>query len=227
MSRNILLAIETSSPRGSAAVIENGRLLAEMEFPGTLRHEARLFPAIERMFRDLGIVPADIRMVAAGIGPGSYTGLRIGVMAAKTIAWSVGADLIGVSSFDALAEELTPEGGLFAPVLDARQNHLYGCLYARTTEGVTRKSDYLVLPAGELRERLPAGTLLAGDGILRHPGVFDTERYRWHPGPPPAPRAAVVGRLAATRHAAGEKTDPKTLLPLYLRPPQVTQRKKR
>src|SRR5437016_2738225 len=102
------LGIETSGTVGSVALVEDGRVLAEETFAKGLRHGQALVPAIGRALAAAGVGKRDVDLFAVGTGPGSYTGLRVGIATAKTLAFALGKPLFGVPSFDAIARAIPP-----------------------------------------------------------------------------------------------------------------------
>lgn len=125
-----IVGIDTSNQVMSVALVENSTLLVEKTVNIKRNHSVQLMPAIEALFEEAGWKPEDIDRVAVAKGPGSYTGVRIGVTVAKTLAFSLNCDLVGVSSLQVLAgngERL--EGSYIVPLFDARRNNLYTGLY--------------------------------------------------------------------------------------------------
>ncbi|NGP46548.1 tRNA (adenosine(37)-N6)-threonylcarbamoyltransferase complex dimerization subunit type 1 TsaB [Bacillaceae bacterium SIJ1] len=124
-----VLAIDSASATMSVGLAEDGVFVAEMTSTGLRNHAIRLMPAIEHILSSVGWHPQQIDRVAVAKGPGSYTGIRMGVTIAKTFAWSVGAELVGVSSLQALALNVKHRNTFICPVFDARRDHIYTGLY--------------------------------------------------------------------------------------------------
>lgn len=122
-----VLALDTSNQALAVALVENGRLQTEMTLAVKRNHSISLMPTIDFLMQSVGWKPADLERIVVAQGPGSYTGLRIGVATAKTLAYTLGIDLVGISSLQALV----PKGvdGLVVPVIDARRNHVYAGFY--------------------------------------------------------------------------------------------------
>jgi tRNA threonylcarbamoyladenosine biosynthesis protein TsaB len=141
MTGQKLLALDTSTRSMTAALLEDGRLIGKTQSIAERNHSLYLIPSIRTMLHEQGLTPADIDAIAVGIGPGSYTGVRIGVTVAKTMAWSLHVPVIGVSSLQALgrnglretgAEDEQPTldaGRWLVPLMDARRKQAYGALY--------------------------------------------------------------------------------------------------
>jgi tRNA threonylcarbamoyl adenosine modification protein YeaZ len=124
-----ILALDTSSQALAVAITENATLLAETTLNIKKNHSITLMPTIEFLFAQLNMNPADIDRIAVAQGPGSYTGIRIAVTTAKTLAYTMDKELVGVSSLYALAAQATEEDALVIPLMDARRNNVYTGVY--------------------------------------------------------------------------------------------------
>ena len=145
----VVLAIETSSTQGSVALWREGRVLAERSIAQGLRHGALLFVELRGIHEEAGLRPADVGLIAVSQGPGSYTGIRIGLTAARTAAYVLGKPLVGVPSLDVLAHNAPREAERVAALLDAKRGEVYCGLYARSSGGGTG------IPSASLRAGLP------------------------------------------------------------------------
>ena len=207
------LALETSGRPPGLAARHGGRML-ERELSAERAHASDLVPTLDALVRELGARPADLTAVYVGTGPGSYTGLRVGVATAQGLALGTGARLVGVPSLELVAWDVLAEGASGAFVLDARQGEVYLARYARRGDAL----EVLAAPAAVPLARLGA-QLVAGEP------VWADERARALALPAghelcdaPAPRAARLLELGARALARGEAADPRALEPLYLRP---------
>jgi tRNA threonylcarbamoyladenosine biosynthesis protein TsaB len=206
-----------------AALLERdvGRPAALGERPSG--HGRELLPAIDALVAEAGIAKADIGTVAVSIGPGSYTGLRIGITAAKTVAWALGCDLVGVSTLEALAREAVqsaPEGTRrLVPVVDARQREVYAAVFDLEGGTVTRASgsDDQALPPAEFAKRLRDGDHVFGTGVGRWLEALALPEGATTADGPASPRAGTVARLGAESLARGERIDIHDAAPVYLR----------
>lgn len=124
-----ILAIDTSTWALAVAVSQGGRLAGEINSYLAKNHAARLMPAVHYLLDSLDLAPSDLDLIAVGSGPGSYTGVRIGVTAAKTIAWALKLPLLGLSSLQAIAQNKADFAGLIVPLMDARRGQVYAGLY--------------------------------------------------------------------------------------------------
>ncbi|WNR43905.1 tRNA (adenosine(37)-N6)-threonylcarbamoyltransferase complex dimerization subunit type 1 TsaB [Paenibacillus roseipurpureus] len=136
MKQGRCLAIDTSTSAMTVAILENGHLLGEISSHAERNHSIGLLPHIQDLLARLGMKPRDLRFVAAGQGPGSYTGVRIAVSVAKTFAWSLGLDLIGISSLEAMAlggsvknDYLTDGITWVIPLMDGRRKQAFTAVY--------------------------------------------------------------------------------------------------
>ncbi len=125
----IWLGIETANTPLSVAVVKDGKVVAEMIQNIKLTHSAGAMPAIEEILARVGIKPNELDAIAVSEGPGSYTGVRIGVTLAKTLAWTLQKPLVGISSLKALAANASLYKGLVCPIFDARRGNVYTGVY--------------------------------------------------------------------------------------------------
>jgi len=214
-----LLAIETSCRRGGIALLRNGSLLTEIFFEEGMVHGRLLLPKLEEALNEAGWRIDDVEAVAVDEGPGSFTGLRIGAMVAKTLCWLTGARLVGVLSTDVLFRAAL-ESGLEEPVavlIDAYRGSLYTALYRNGRAFVD------LMKPDEVVRRLPGGAVL-GDGALRWREFFSGGGFRVVEEPAfPPPR--WVGFLAMKALQSGGGVDPVRFVPRYLRPSEAEERK--
>lgn len=125
----IWLGIDTANAPLSVAIVKDGRVLAETVQNIKITHSVGAMPAVEELFAKANITPSQIDAVAVSEGPGSYTGVRIGVTIAKTLAWTLKKPLVGVSSLQALAANAKLFNGVICPLFDARRQHVYAAAY--------------------------------------------------------------------------------------------------
>ncbi|MFJ7936722.1 tRNA (adenosine(37)-N6)-threonylcarbamoyltransferase complex dimerization subunit type 1 TsaB [Sporosarcina sp. NPDC096371] len=125
----IWLGIDTANTPLSIAIVKDGELLVEETSSMAINHSLRAMPAIEELLAKVGIKPTDIDAIAVSEGPGSYTGVRIGVTIAKTLAWTLDKPLVGVSSLKVLAANVLFFNGIICSVVDARRNNVYAGAY--------------------------------------------------------------------------------------------------
>ncbi|MFN8097269.1 MAG: tRNA (adenosine(37)-N6)-threonylcarbamoyltransferase complex dimerization subunit type 1 TsaB [Dermatophilaceae bacterium] len=211
MSR-VLLALDTATSAISAAVLLDGVVRAERAVIDPRRHSEVLAPTVESVLREADIAVADLTAVAVGIGPGPFTGLRVGIVTATTLGFARGIPAYGVCSLDALAEQFAGDAdGEFVVATDARRKEVYWAGY-RVDDGVAhRLTDPAVCRPADLPDdvrALPAvgrGGLLYPDLLPHRVGPLDVS-------------AGALGRVARRRLDAGTE---QPVRPLYLRRPDV------
>ncbi len=212
-----ILALETSGTAGSSAALDNQKLLGELLLPADRRSAQTLQPVVKQLLEQTGWRPADVEVVAVTVGPGSFTGLRIGVTAAKTFAYAVQAKVVAVGTLDVVAAQVDAHAGRVFAVLDAGRNQLYASGYAIEAGAtpVPLGAPTIVDTDAWLAERR-AGDIVCGPPLEKlsprlPAGVIAASSDRWQP------RAATVGQLAFARAAAGEFDDLWQLVPSYVR----------
>lgn len=218
----LILAFETSAKAASVALLEEGRLLGESYQNTGLTHSQTLLVMAEDLLKQCGKAVGDITAVAVAEGPGSFTGVRIGVAAAKGFAWGGELPCYGVSTLEAMAESLGIYQGYVCPCMDARRSQVYNSLFYVNQGNIQRLREDRAIAladlAGELKE-LTEPVFLVGDGSAlafrtlsgQIPKLVLPPEHRMHQ------RAAGVAILAAKKIAAGEPGDGNALTPNYLR----------
>lgn len=211
-----VLAVETSTLAGGVALLDGDRLVAEYVLDVSVTHSERLMATVERVLQDARWGAEDLQGLAVAMGPGSFTGLRIGVSTVKGLAFALDVPVAAVPTLDAFASRLPFAALPVCPVLNARRGEVYACLY-RWDGGMRRAWDYLALPPGALAARLTEPTVVVGDGAA---SIVSPHA---RPGPPSlrVPSPAAIGFLGLERLRAGEVVKPAELAPLYLRPSQA------
>ena len=162
-----ILALETSAKSVSAAVTENGTMLAAAYQNRGLTHSVTLMPLIDGMLHAAGLTLDDMGLIAVTNGPGSFTGLRIGVSAAKGLAWAKDLPCCGVSTLAAMARTAADFRGLIIGAMDARRQQIYHALFRSENGQLTRLCDVCAIGLEELVDhlrRLPQPKLVVGDG---------------------------------------------------------------
>jgi tRNA threonylcarbamoyladenosine biosynthesis protein TsaB len=215
------LAIDTSLSVGSVAALENSAVAEAPLAPGD--HARLLAAALVDVAGRLGWAPRDAALVAVVRGPGSFTGLRIGVATAKALAWAGGARLVGVSGFTIVArrtaQALPDHGGPIAIAFDAGRGDVYAALATPDSADAAgwTVSDAALLPAADWLASLPAGACASGPALATTAAAIPA-RLRAAPRDAWSPTAVEAGRAALLLAAAGRGDDPAALVPDYLRP---------
>jgi tRNA threonylcarbamoyladenosine biosynthesis protein TsaB len=208
----VAVAIETSARPGSVAARVGG-VVATAELSGERAHASDLLPALSERLAELGAGPRDVELVAVGTGPGSYTGLRVGVTTALSLARALGCALCAVPSFEALALGELADGEEAAVLQDARAGELYFARYRRAGRALQVVDAPRAIRADELAELLPAGLAVLGDEAAERAARLEPGRVR----AVGAPRAEHVLELGTTRLAELGPDELAEVEPLYLR----------
>ena len=172
----MLLAFDTATPLVTVALHDGDQVVVEHSSEHRMKHGEQLAPLIERAMSDAGIVRQDLTAVAAGVGPGPFTGLRVGLVTARTLGFVLEVPVYGVCSLDVLAVETAdsaavPEGAGFVVATDARRKEVYWARYAVAGGRPTRLSDPAVLHPADVPDGM-RGLATAGRGPLLYPDVF-------------------------------------------------------
>ena len=205
------LAIDTSTEYLSLAVLDGDKIIGRFHRKIGRNHSSLLIPYIDKLLKKARLKLKDIDCYSIGIGPGSFTGLRIGVTTVKGLAYCLKKPIAAIPTLDAIAGNINKYRGIICPIIDARKNKFYACLYDSGADGIKRVSGYLLLPLDELMKLVDRydKIFFLGDAahlIGRSSGKMD----KWHP------RAEVIGRIALGYIKRKEFTGPEDLEPLYL-----------
>ena len=219
-----ILSIDTSSQVSSVAVLSAERVAAEISMQGALTHSETLMPHIETALRMARVEKSELEGIAVSIGPGSFTGLRIGLASAKMMAYALHIPLIAVPTLEALAHHYVCEGVRLVPMMDAQKGNVYVQEFTWRVDGdaltLHEERSLAILPLAEVIAGL-SGTeqpvLLLGDAMQRKVDVELPVNVRLAPIHARMPRAVCVGLAALARLVRGAVDDPVTAAPLYLR----------
>jgi tRNA threonylcarbamoyladenosine biosynthesis protein TsaB len=215
-----ILALDTSTPLGVLAVATaDGGVHTATSDPAQ-RHGRNLIPGLHALLREAGLAPAGLELIAVGLGPGSYTGLRIGVTAAKTLAYALGTPLVGIDSLEAIARNAPAEALRVSVIADAQRGDLYTADFARERPAgpLARTAPTQIEARGAWSARLVEGTLVLGPGLERLPSPLPPLACSLDPADD---RNRADGRrlldLAREQALEGRFLDPWFLEPHYLR----------
>ena len=225
-----ILAIETSAKSVSAAVVEGGVPLASAYQNMGLTHSRTLMPLVDGMLSAAGLRVRDMDLLAAANGPGSFTGLRIGVSALKGLAWALEKPCCGVSTLAAMARNLAHMEGLIICAMDARRSQVYNALFRSEGGALHRLTEDRALPIKELEGELwPHGreVLLLGDGAALCHQAFSMWGARLAPEGVRYQRASSVALLGEQAAKEGKTVPAGELAPVYLRLPQAERELKK
>ncbi|MEA3305982.1 MAG: tRNA (adenosine(37)-N6)-threonylcarbamoyltransferase complex dimerization subunit type 1 TsaB, partial [Candidatus Omnitrophota bacterium] len=169
-----VLGVDTSTESLTVSVVDEKKSLANYHAIGKLKHSALLVPAIKNALSKSRIKIGNIGLFSVGIGPGSFTGLRVGVTSVRALAIALGKPFIGVPGMDAIAHngymylkrmEPRKPDTVICPILDAKRKQVYACIYSRSSGKLRRKSKYLLCPIENLLKRLKGDVLFLGDAV--------------------------------------------------------------
>ncbi|MBF43492.1 MAG: tRNA (adenosine(37)-N6)-threonylcarbamoyltransferase complex dimerization subunit type 1 TsaB [Acidimicrobiaceae bacterium] len=221
----LILGIESAGAQVGCAVGGHEGVLASAHAGRGRRHAEALAPQIDFVRRQAGIELSEVGAVAVDVGPGLFTGLRVGIATAVALAQGLGVPMIPVPSLDLMAFPARWTTRLIVPALDARRGELFTALFRRVPGGIQRVRDANVCTPDELSAELEAldePTLLLGDGVLRHADVFASLRGIEIAEQGLAnPSARALVQLAHARAMREEFVQPWELEPIYLRQPDA------
>ena len=220
----LIFALDSTAVVGSVALCRDGKPLASFTVKNGNTHSETLLPMVEAVLKSAGVSPSDIDLFACSVGPGSFTGVRIGTATIKGLAFGQNKNCLGVSTLEALAENLVPFDGIICPVMNARRGQVYNALFRYENGALVRLCEDRALSVTELATELAEMGLpfaLCGDGIA--------EFKRLAPDSAPVSVSALledqsavsVAKVALRRANAGESGTDTDLVPVYLRLPQA------
>jgi len=221
----LILALENSTMCGSIALVAEGLCLAENSLTTSTTHSQRLLASIHHLMAEGGVSWERLDAIAISTGPGSFTGLRIGLATAKGLAMATGKPLIGVSSLDTLACQLPWTAQTICPVIDARKHEVYTAFYRCDHSGYPkRESAYVAIAPESLALMIRDDVIFVGDGSTLYQEVFtEVLGKRAHFACPELffVRAAALGHCAMNRWRQGQFLDPANATPDYIRPSEA------
>jgi tRNA threonylcarbamoyladenosine biosynthesis protein TsaB len=217
----IVLGIETSTPRSSVAIGTERELLGSIAVAGKARQEV-VTPALERLLGWTGVDLSQVGGIAVGVGPGLFTGLRVGVETAKTLSQVLAVPIVGITSLDVLAWSIRFTRRRIAAVIDARRQEVFFALYRPVPGGVIRETDFVVGPPDRLvaeLESAPEDVLCVGNGAILYRREIEElgSRMAFASSVAAHPDAACLVELAVPRFMREEHDRLHDVVPLYLR----------
>jgi len=218
----IVLSIDSATESASCAVLDDDKLLGEIIFNYKKQHSVILMTMVEELLKNVALTINDIDGFVVSKGPGSFTGLRIGIATVKGLSQGTGKPFLGVSSLDALAYNMAFTSGIVCPILDALRGNVYTALYKFEGATLVRKSDYLVISIEELiallkKQNEPCTFIGDAVHIFKDALTDSIGNVKFAPVHLDLVRASALGELGKASLALGEHDDINTFAPLYLR----------
>ena len=223
-----ILAVDTATSVASVAIFDNEILLGEYVLNNKKTHSVNLMPMIKELFEKVGFGPKEMDVLAVCEGPGSFTGIRIGVSAAKTMAFILKKPIIGVNTLDLLAEATSYHDGIICPILDARNRQVYSAFYKSDCKEIKRISEYEGKDIGEVIEEAKKNDrkiIFTGDASLLYADEIEKniENSIFAKGSTILPKASNMCSIAMKKIRNNEYEDPYKFEPFYLRKSQAEQ----
>ena len=220
------LALETSDRRGGVALARGDRVVETVTLDAERRHAANLVPAARRVCASAGAAPDEIGLVSVSIGPGSFTGLRIGVTVARMLALATGARLVPVPTLEVIAQnalEAADPPDRVAVLLDAGRGDAFAATFDRTTDGYRSNGEPIMVDPAAFLSHCDVECGVMGHGARCFAEIVDAASLMRLPPESDAPRVEVVHRLGYRLARAGTFTDRHRLVPLYIRKPAAEE----
>jgi tRNA threonylcarbamoyladenosine biosynthesis protein TsaB len=216
-----VLGINTSTVFGSVGIVDNDQVMGEYSLNSPITHSERLMSCVDRLLADTKITLEEIEGFSITLGPGSFTGLRIGISAVKGLAFATGRPVVGVSTLEALALNVYSSPHEVCPILDARKKEVYAARFrSGTARRMRRLTPDLVISPQDLVESIQGPVLFLGDGLEVY-GSFLKRKLGRHASFVPSELAyihgAVVARMGGDLLMKGKTLDPARLVPHYIR----------
>ena len=223
-----ILAIDSATPVAGLALLNDQKVIREDFINFKKTHSETLMPGVDRVLHDCEMNAADIDVIAVTVGPGSFTGLRIGLATAKGLSMACGKPLVGISTLDVLAHNIVFSNNLVCPLLDARKQEVYTAFFTAEGEVPKRLTQDMACSPQDMAERAKdmasamgkSHITLLGDGLYPYEDYFREyfkNDLQVAPGPLMLPRAAALGSLAWHRAKNNDFDDTFALRPVYVR----------
>lgn len=215
-----ILSVDTATVSCSVGVLDAGRLMAEITSEKKQTHSKHLMKMIDTAIHTAGVRMDEIDAFAVTIGPGSFTGIRIGVSTVQGFAMALSKPVVGISSLEALARQVGPSTCPICPLLDARKNEVYAALYQSTKSGLRQVIEEHVAPLESLLHRIDAPCFFVGKGAQVYAELIEEklgERAMFTEMILNKVRAETVGRIATQRIQTKNRENLNQLNPHYIR----------
>lgn len=226
----LILGVDTSTVSLTVSLINEKKILVDYNSKAKLKHSAILIPTIQKAVKKINARIDDIDLFSVGLGPGSFTGLKVGVTAMRALAIALNKPIVAIPTMDAIAhngftylkrEKLLEKFTGICPILDAKRKQVYACIYKHDSAKIIRETDYILEPVEMLVKRLRGNILFLGDAIplykeklsnkKAYKSIFLDDRI-WFP------KGSVIAKMAFNEYQRGRADNPYSLLPMYLYP---------
>lgn len=220
----LILGIETSTKTGSVAVVSDKAIIAQYSLNIEITHSERLMSTVDRVLKDTGIALSQLDGFAVATGPGSFTGLRIGVSTVKGLAFATGKPAAAVPTLYALAWNVPHAAYPVCPLLDARKNEVYAAVYTADGSTLRQAASEAVVPLSRLGDLLTGRTVFTGEAAVLYRGELEGlfgDKALFAPHSVILPAAAAVAEIGLGMIRAGRQADIDSLAPTYIRRPEA------
>lgn len=223
----IILAFDSTAKSASVAVCDGERALGKFDVDNGLTHSELLLPMAESLLEKLKLSISDIDLITCTVGPGSFTGVRIGTALVKGLALGRNIPTVAVSTLEALAENLSGIDAIVVPVMDARRSQVYTAIFKSQESGISRLSEDMAISIDELAKRLSKykdkSIYLVGDGYAVARSGLEKHSIKLSVTPKLLVNQSAVScaAVAKRKYESGEYTNDLSLAPTYLRAPQA------
>lgn len=220
-----VLGIDTSTSCGSVGLVDDGEVIADYLLNISVTHSERLLGAIELVLKEARCHIENIDGWAIALGPGSFTGLRIGVSTVKGLALATGKPAVGISTLDVLAFQIPTTPHLICPILDARKQEVYTAFYRFEKENTLKRlSPYQTLRPKDLAKNIKEPTIFLGDGVKTYKNFLKNSLSSlaiFSPACLHFSHGSMVAGLGSDLLREGKSLDLSTLVPIYIRPSEA------
>jgi tRNA threonylcarbamoyladenosine biosynthesis protein TsaB len=219
-----ILALETATTAGSIAIVNDEELIAEVKININIAHAERLMPSVDYLLNAARLSISDIDAFAVSIGPGSFTGLRIGLSTAKGFSYATNKPLVSVPTLDAFARTLPFCRHLICPMLDARKNEVYAGLYKWEGSVCKKIIPETAVNPEDFLEKIKEPAVFMGNGAIIYKKIIaETLKNNaiFAPVSKMSPSASSVAEIAIEKLKQGLIADPASLMPFYIRKPEA------
>ena len=224
-----ILALEASTLMGGVAVVDDEGVICELTLSVAETHSAQLMPAVDYALKMADLKPDELDAFAVALGPGSFTGLRIGLATVKGLAVAASKPLIGIPTLEAMAHAFPYCPHMILPMIDARMKEVYAAFFEARDGIVLRRSDDMVLSVSDLLNDTKAETLFFGTGAKKYRDEIVAimgDLARFATPEISGARASTVGFLAIEKLKRGENADIDSIEPIYIRESQAIEKLK-